>query len=113
MAHPQFDRPPRIRLARLQEFVSKTSGRSYFTGYAGDARIVAITSTDSPTVQGAVGVLDLYLEQAPLRRPKPASASNARPAGATGKNIGSTTTTTPTTSTGNDDGSAGDVDPPW
>lgn len=109
MVHPQHDRPPRVKLARLSEFVSKSSGRPYWSGFLGNVKVVAITSTDEPTVPGSVGLLDLFIEAAPSRLPKPASASNARPARASGGNIRASTTTTPTTSTGDDDGGAGDV----
>lgn len=104
------DRPPRVKLARLSEFISKSSGRSYWSGYLGGVKVIAITSTDEPTVPGSVGVLDLFIEEAPPRTGKLAGARQARPAPSQPDPV-KFGVTAPATKTAGDE--SGDGGPPW
>lgn len=107
------ERPARLPWFRGGEYLSKSSGRGYIVGFVGDLKVIGIPDPAATPMKGAVQAWQFFVEAAPNRLPKPASASNARPAGAPGRNSRATTTTTPTTSAGNDDGGAEDADPPW
>jgi hypothetical protein len=55
--------PPQVRLGRLYEKTSKSSGKVYLTGRIGLARIVIVKSRDRTDDDTAI--LDILLSQAP------------------------------------------------
>lgn len=121
MRYPQQqpDRPARVPMCRPTEFVSRSSGRSFFTGFMGGAKLIMVADPEADPGPNGQMVYTLFAEEAPngLRPAKPRAASagaplSARPAGTSTRNAQPTSPTTSTAVDPNPAGVDGD-DPPW
>ena len=66
---PKANFPNRIQVAKLGEYVSKSSGRPYLIGFLGGVKIVIIPDAASePSMKGSVQNWTMHFEPAPPRK---------------------------------------------